>query len=192
MTIGRFDEQNFIKPKRYTDGVNFDFVDVDNLLARDYVQGNIIVPVRIISQFGESAPETKITVGTDILSINADGSLNVSPSKKTPAWATQVQNGAGTATIGTVPVGKKWTILAIALNVSGIAGGIVDASVNLNGTAILKARMTTVATYPQFLAPVMNFAYADGPVITAGQTATLTMANGFAGAGSIVYVEEDA
>lgn len=104
-----FPQQRFVKPSRDSSN-NFDFELVDDSLARDYTQGNIIQPVRVITTAGQSSQQVKVTNGTNILNVNADGSINVAGSgTAVKAQWVNTNNTTRTDTY-TVPVGKKWLV----------------------------------------------------------------------------------
>jgi hypothetical protein len=104
--------EQFIKPKVTTDG-SFDFSDIDVLMSRDYKQSNIIQLVRTIAPAGTSANQVKITDGTEMLLINADGSINTKEAVRTYVSGSNTISSNSTVTLRTVGAGKTLYIEGI-------------------------------------------------------------------------------
>lgn len=70
----------YVQPQR-NPSLEFDFTEVDSLLAREYTQGSVITPVRVITTAGNSAQQVKITDGTDIAQVTSSGDLRTENEK---------------------------------------------------------------------------------------------------------------
>lgn len=184
----------WIKPTRDSNN-NFDFSPCDEQLARDYVQGSIIQPVRVMASAGASAPETKITDGTDTLLINSDGTLNIQIVEKelTPLYATST--ATETKTIGTVPAGKVWKVYALQLasrwDVLTGTGGI-NTNLSLQGVVCLSAPLNSYNAQGMAICS-SQISFGNNYIkLTAGQTATFNNNADVTTDATIFYVEESA
>lgn len=150
-----------------------------------------VIPVAVVAQVNTASTSAfvKVTDGTDTLSIESDGSLT--PTKKTATLAATSINGAGTATIGTVPANKVWRILS--LYMAGCMNGAsnVFARVEFNAVTALRLKFQSSAGTYTFGSESLMWNYTACPVLTAGQTATvINDAAGMETSAGITYVEE--
>lgn len=144
--MARYDQEKgnnpkYASPSRDSDG-NFDFTEPDRLLSRDYTQGSVIMPVRNITPTGSSAQQVIITDGTDLISINSDGSLNTSQGegilKSSQTHVIKYLNGNGAnQNIHTVTAGKTFYLMGV--HISNTSGAINSAQIKDNaGTTIFR------------------------------------------------------
>lgn len=128
--------------------------------------------------------------GFNGLSSNVTISGGVTVAKVVATTLTGHQYGAGTATIGTVPANKKWTIVAIShqANTSGAIGMVSLCKFDgVNATELYVASTAGLTANS-----VINQSYglSANPVLTTGKS--ITLVNDAAGnaAVSICYYEE--
>lgn len=183
--------QRWVKPTRDTSN-NFDFTPCDENLARDYVQGSIITPVRILASAGASAPETKITDGTDTLLVNSDGSVNTTSVEKEMQRAVfDAQNQTAATAFGTVPANKIWKIYGWNHSAHNSASAAVRGAVILaNGISLSRLELNAPNATGQGVANANNF---DEKYIklTAGQTLQHQVTNATViHSGVVFYIEE--
>lgn len=104
----------------------------------------------------------------------------------------QRNNSAGTSTLGTVGVGKKWKIINIQL--TGCANTIYDEDqfVQLGGVtfAVLQVGANVGDHGNQSLCVPFN--YECCPILAAGATVTWTTTANFRGCATVNYIEESA
>lgn len=94
-------------------------------------------------------------------------------------------------TIGTVPGGKVWRIIGVAISIAATVAATVVGAVRLNGTAILQVNANGAAGVPNNEALSQSFDYSACPVLTAGQTVSVYSSSASSESrGSVVYVEE--
>ena len=101
------------------------------------------------------------------------------------------QNNQANATIGTVGASKTWRIIGVWLNLlAANTAAREQASIKINGVVLLSVESWCTATSLGTVSNSMNFDYSNAPILTATQTANLSVgANGYA-SGGIIYIEE--
>ncbi len=122
--------------------------------------------------------------------VTISGGLTIA--KQTTAWASGSKSGAGNTVIGTVPAGKKWSIISAQLT-SYNNNVTLTASLQLNAVTTLCVVTSSAGAQPVCDTAALSWDYSACPVLTAGQTAiVLNDVAGGLSAGCIVYVEEAA
>jgi hypothetical protein len=181
--MAQFEEQpieRWVKPTRTT-GDQFDFTEPDNLLARDYIQGNKIQLVRNITPSGTSSQTVILTDGTDNVIINADGSVF----EGFTVLARNTRGSAGATAIYTVPANKVADIYTALVFSANTTADNFDAQITANNVEI--------ATY-NFTSGAVNTYNAAKPTrLTAGQVVNLNVSRFTAGTaiGVIGYIERN-
>lgn len=139
-----------------------------------------------------TADRVRITDGTDTALIDTNGNLQVSnPELALSSASNSTSATNNTQTLYTVPANKKAYILALQLSANmGSVASSDTALLKLNGNTALVCFINSTTTAFNTSNTSLNFPFKTCPILTAGQTVTLTTTNTNCNAKAVVHYYE--
>jgi hypothetical protein len=126
--------------------------------------------------------------------VQIQGSVDFQPTTRVTKFLTGIDGaGTGTVTLGTVPSGKKWTILQVHASISRGASGTGNNKLIIAGTDVAHMAVLGTSTNPQNPTLHLTGTY-EVPIATLAATETIQhnwINTGGVFAYTIEYVEED-